>query len=105
MQPRPTDLIHNFDRLIAEIDACNRCAGLPLGPRPVVRGRPPARLLIVSQAPSTKAHETGLSFNDRSGDRLRLWLRLAPAVVFGPAPVAPTPTGFLCPRPPPPGGE
>jgi uracil-DNA glycosylase len=63
------------DRLIAEVRACTRCAGaLPLGPRPVVRGRPSARLLIISQAPGTRVHETGLSFNDRSGDRLRDWL-------------------------------
>src|SRR4051812_32861925 len=66
-----------FDRLLAEIRACRLCASvLPLGPRPIVRGRPEARLLIVSQAPGTRVHETGLSFNDRSGDRLRLWLGL-----------------------------
>jgi uracil-DNA glycosylase len=66
-----------FDRLIAEIRVCARCAAdLPLGPRPVVRGRPSARLLIISQAPGTRVHETGLSFDDRSGDRLRDWLGL-----------------------------
>ena len=41
-----------------------------------MRGRLEARLLIISQAPGTRVHETGLSFNDRSGDRLRLWLCL-----------------------------
>jgi len=40
----------------------------------VVRGHLSARLMIVSQAPGTKVHETGLSFNDRSGDVLRGWL-------------------------------
>ncbi len=64
-----------LDTLFAEIRACTVCAAeLPLGPRPIVRGRPSARLLIISQAPGTKVHETGLSFNDRSGDRLRQWL-------------------------------
>jgi uracil-DNA glycosylase len=64
-----------FERLIADVRACTRCAGeLPLGPRPVVRGRPSARFLVISQAPGTRVHETGLSFNDRSGDRLRDWL-------------------------------
>jgi uracil-DNA glycosylase len=63
------------DALFAEIRACTVCAAdLPLGPRPIVRGRPSSRLLITSQAPGTKVHETGLSFNDRSGDRLREWL-------------------------------
>ena len=67
----------SLDRLFAEIRGCTVCAEhLPLGPRPVVRGSTTARLLIVSQAPGTKVHETGLSFNDRSGDRLRQWLGL-----------------------------
>ena len=39
-----------FDRVLGEIRACRHCAGeLPLGPRPIVRGRPEARLLIISQ--------------------------------------------------------
>src|SRR5437764_7156645 len=66
-----------FDRLLAEVRACTVCAPhLPLGPRPVLRGRPSARLLIISQAPGTRVHETGLSFDDKSGDRLRQWLGL-----------------------------
>src|SRR5439155_23803242 len=73
--PDPEDGDAAFDGLLGEIRACQRCASvLPLGPRPIVRGRPEARLLIISQAPGTRVHETGLSFNDRSGDRLRLWL-------------------------------
>src|SRR5207302_6523371 len=66
-----------FDRLLAGVRACTVCAPhLPLGPRPVLRGRPSARLLIVSQAPGIRVHETGLSFNDRSGDRLREWMAI-----------------------------
>jgi uracil-DNA glycosylase len=61
-----------LDALLAEVRACTICAKhLPLGPRPIVRGQASARLLIVSQAPGTRVHMTGLSFNDRSGDRLR----------------------------------
>jgi len=64
-----------FDRLVAEIGACAICAPhLPLGPRPIVRGLPSARLLIISQAPGRRVHDSRLSFNDRSGDRLRAWL-------------------------------
>src|SRR4029450_11468221 len=77
VSPDPEDSGAAFDRLLAEIRACRHCASsLPLGPRPIVRGRPEARVLIISQAPGTRVHETGLSFNDRSGDRLRLWLGL-----------------------------
>jgi uracil-DNA glycosylase len=64
-----------LEALYAEVRACTLCAKhLPLGPRPIVRGAASARLLIVSQAPGTRVHMTGLSFNDRSGDRLRDWL-------------------------------
>jgi uracil-DNA glycosylase len=87
-----------FARLIAEVRACTRCAGaLPLGPRPVVRGLPSARLLIISQAPGTRVHETGLSFNDRSGDRLRDWLGLDRQDFYDEARVAIMAMGFCYP--------
>lgn len=64
-----------LEEAVAAARACTLCAKeLPLGPRPVLLVRPTSRLLIVSQAPGTRVHETGLPFNDRSGDRLRDWL-------------------------------
>ena len=87
-----------FDRLVADIRACAVCAShLPLGPRPILRGRPSARLLIISQAPGTRVHETGLSFNDRSGDRLRAWLALDREMFYDEARVAIIPMGFCYP--------
>ena len=78
-----------FSRLVAEVRACRICAPhLPLGPRPIVRGRPSARLLIISQAPGKRVHDTGLSFNDRSGDRLRGWLALDREAFYDEARVA-----------------
>ena len=76
-RPRRPIADRAFSRLLAEIRACTICAPhLPFGPRPIVRGRPSARLLIISQAPGRRVHDTQLSFNDRSGDRLRGWLAL-----------------------------
>ena len=87
-----------LDNLYAEIRACRLCAPhLPLGPRPVVRGTASARLLIISQAPGTKVHETGLSFNDRSGDRLRQWLGIDRTVFYDEARVAIVGMGFCYP--------
>ena len=61
--------------LLTSIRACSACADiLPFAPRPVVHADTRARLLIASQAPGTRVHETGISFNDASGDRLREWL-------------------------------
>src|SRR6266436_7843181 len=95
-----------FDRFIAEIRACTLCApDLPLGPRPVLRGRPSARLLIISQAPGTRVHETGLSFNDRSGDRLRAWLALSRDLFYAETRVAIMGMGFCYPGRDPLGGD
>jgi len=48
--------IHAFDRLLSEVRSCAVCASeLPFPPRPILRGRPSARLLIISQAPGTQA--------------------------------------------------
>lgn len=61
--------------LLADIAACRACAGeLPHEPRPVVRVSPRTRLLIAGQAPGRRVHESGLPFDDASGDRLRLWM-------------------------------
>jgi len=87
-----------LNALYAEIRACTHCAAdLPLGPRPVLRGKRSARLMIISQAPGTKVHETGLSFNDRSGDRLRDWLGLSRDVFYDEDRVAIMPMGFCYP--------
>jgi uracil-DNA glycosylase len=95
-----------FERLLAEIRACRLCASaLPLGPRPIVRGRPEARLLIISQAPGTRVHETGLSFDDRSGDRLRLWLGLDRDTFYDERRVAVMGMGFCYPGRAPRGGD
>jgi uracil-DNA glycosylase len=92
--------------LAAEIRACRVCAAhLPLGPRPVFRASATARLLIVSQAPGTKVHETGLSFNDPSGDRLRAWLTLDRDIFYDETRIAIVPMGFCYPGRLPNGGD
>ena len=95
-----------LERLFAEVRACTLCAKhLPLGPRPVLRGAASARLLILSQAPGTRVHETGLSFNDRSGDRLRDWLGIDREVFYDESRVAIVPMGFCYPGRYPQGGD
>jgi uracil-DNA glycosylase len=66
-----------IDTLLNEMRACRRClASLPHGPRPVVRASATARVLIVGQAPGRRVHETGIPWNDPSGDLLRSWLAI-----------------------------
>jgi uracil-DNA glycosylase len=88
----------SFDHLMAEVRACTLCAPhLPLGPRPVLRGLPSARLLITSQAPGTKVHASGLSFDDRSGDRLRDWLGIDRDTFYDERRIAILPMGLCYP--------
>lgn len=84
-------------RVMREARACRACADLPLGPRPVLRGRATARLLVLSQAPGTRVHETGLSFNDKSGDRLRQWMGIERDAFYDERRVAIMPMGFCYP--------
>jgi uracil-DNA glycosylase len=64
-----------LEQTLAAARACTVCAGhLPLGPRPVLRLSATIRILVISQAPGTKVHHSGLPFDDASGDRLREWM-------------------------------
>ena len=84
--------------LLTEVRACVLCTEhLPLGPRPVVQLHPSARILIAGQAPGRKVHETGVPFNDASGDRLREWLGISREVFYDAKQVAILPMGFCFP--------
>ncbi|HEY5107399.1 MAG TPA: uracil-DNA glycosylase family protein [Caulobacteraceae bacterium] len=85
-------------RLLREVRACRICAAdLPLGPRPVVQVANTARLLIISQAPGSKVHQSGVPWSDASGDRLREWLKMDRSVFYDEARVAILPMGFCYP--------
>jgi uracil-DNA glycosylase len=95
-----------FDATVAGARACRVCAAaLPLGPRPTFRISPTARLLIVGQAPGTKVHETGIPWNDRSGDRLRGWLAMEREAFYDAARIAILPVGLCYPGRLPNGGD
>ncbi len=107
MTPQQTDKEQEaLDALLAEVRACRACAAaLPLGPRPVLRGRATARLLIVGQAPGTKVHATGIPWNDPSGDRLRQWLAMDRDTFYDESRIAIVPMGYCYPGRDPRGGD
>jgi uracil-DNA glycosylase len=91
-------VIDEFAALLKEVRACRLCAEhLPLGPRPVLRMTSGARLLIIGQAPGTKVHESGIPWNDRSGDRLRQWLAMDREAFYDESRIAIMPMGFCYP--------
>ena len=92
------DMQTELDALLEEVRACRVCAAhLPLGPRPVLRCRASARLLIVGQAPGTRVHETGIPWNDPSGDRLRAWMGLDRDQFYDESRIAIIPIGYCYP--------
>lgn len=87
------------------IRSCQVCADLALGPRPVVQLDEGARLLIIGQAPGTKVHDTGIPWNDASGERLRDWLGLTSDDFYDASKLAIMPMGFCYPGKVPKGGD
>lgn len=84
--------------MLAEVRSCQLCASaLPLGPRPIVQIDARARILIVGQAPGRKVHESGVPFDDPSGDRLREWLGIGREQFYDPRLVSIIPMGFCFP--------
>lgn len=87
-----------MEDLLKSIRNCRACeAYLPLGPKPIVQGGPEARIVIIGQAPGTKAHASGIPWNDASGERLREWLGLSQDEFYDPKTIAILPMGFCYP--------
>ena len=66
-------------------------------PRPVAWFDPRARLLIAGQAPGMRVHETGIPFNDPSGDRLRDWMGVTRDTFYDKTRIAIVPMAFCFP--------
>ncbi len=99
-------MIDDIASLSAEIAACRLCRDapvrgaedrLPHEPRPVAVLSATARILIAGQAPGLRVHETGLPFNDASGDRLRAWLGVDRETFYDASRFAIVPMGFCFP--------
>ena len=92
--PRLTKL----DKLLTDVRACRVCeTHLPLGPKPVLRAKRSAKILVIGQAPGTKVHESGIPWNDASGKRLREWMSVGEDIFYDQKKVAIIPMGFCYP--------
>ncbi|MET0337787.1 MAG: uracil-DNA glycosylase family protein [Caulobacter sp.] len=96
----------SLEAVLADIAACRACAGeLAHEPRPVVRVSPQTRILICGQAPGRLVHETGLPFNDPSGNRLRGWMGIDRETFYGDSRVGVAAMAFCFPGTNPKGGD
>ena len=88
----------SFTSLLNQVRACTICeAHLPFGARPVLQFHPKAKVLIAGQAPGRKVHESGVPFDDASGNRLREWLGVSREQFYDPRQIAILPMGFCFP--------
>ena len=88
----------SLDRLLREVRTCRACeTELPFEPHPILRATTTVRLLIVGQAPGVLAHESGIPWNDPSGDRLRQWMGIDRASFYDESRIAIIPIGYCYP--------
>jgi uracil-DNA glycosylase len=99
MQPKSASLQYSsLPILLNNIRACCLCAAhLPHGVRPILQIGASARILIVGQAPGRRVHESGVPFDDASGDRLRQWMGINSDVFYDANTIAILPMGFCYP--------
>ena len=92
-----------LEGLITEIGNCRICIGqdiakpLPHEPRPVVVASTSSKIAICGQAPGTRVHQSGIPFQDPSGDRLRDWLGVSEEQFYDRNKFAIVPMGFCFP--------
>jgi uracil-DNA glycosylase len=88
----------SLSRVSREARACRLCEKtLPQEPKPVFLVGKSARLLIVGQAPGRRVHETGIPWNDPSGEVLREWLALGREAFYDTSRIAIVPVGLCYP--------
>jgi uracil-DNA glycosylase len=96
----------SLDAVLADIRACRACAAeFRHVPRPVVRVTTQTRLLICGQAPGRRVHESGLPFDDPSGDRLRDWMGIDRETFYGHPAIGVAAMAFCFPGTDPKGGD
>ncbi|MCB0646098.1 MAG: uracil-DNA glycosylase family protein [Saprospiraceae bacterium] len=87
-----------MEELLKEIRACTVCqAHLPHLPRPVLQASEASKVLIIGQAPGLKVQQSGIPWDDASGDNLRKWLGITSDAFYNDKYIALLPMGFCYP--------
>ncbi len=85
-------------KLLKQIKHCDICSQyLPHGVRPVVQASKTSKIMIIGQAPGRKVHESGVPWDDASGDQLRAWLGVDKNCFYDAGIFAFMPMGFCYP--------
>jgi len=84
--------------LLSQIKQCRLCENiLPFEPNPILQISNKSKVLILGQAPGAKTHQKSITFDDKSGDRLRIWLGVDKSQFYDEELFAILPMGFCYP--------
>ena len=87
-----------MESLLKEIRQCTVCLPeLENGVNPILAATPNSKFAIIGQAPGSIVHRTGISWDDKSGERLRHWLGVDDDTFYNPDIFALIPMGFCYP--------
>ncbi|MFM9839463.1 MAG: uracil-DNA glycosylase family protein [Cyclobacteriaceae bacterium] len=87
-----------MENLLTEIRKCTVCKSyLPNKPRPIIQASSKSKILIIGQAPGQKVQDSGIPWDDKSGDELRRWLNVTKEQFYDTSIFALMPMGFCYP--------
>lgn len=87
-----------MNKLLGQIRNCKECEKhLEFGANPIIAASSKSKLIIIGQAPGRIVHNTGIPWNDKSGDNLRNWLGIDKPTFYNADIIALMPMGFCYP--------
>ncbi|MUV05394.1 uracil-DNA glycosylase family protein [Flavobacterium rakeshii] len=87
-----------MNELLSQIQHCIQCKEqLPFTPKPVVQAHTDSKIIIIGQAPGLKVQNSGIPWDDQSGNELRRWLNVTKEQFYNPELFALIPMGFCYP--------
>ncbi|MEQ8362870.1 MAG: uracil-DNA glycosylase family protein [Cyclobacteriaceae bacterium] len=85
-------------KLLKDIRSCSICKDfLPNAPRPIIQAHSDSRIVIIGQAPGQKVQNSGVPWDDASGNTLRKWLGVDKETFYYEKLFALMPMGFCFP--------
>lgn len=87
-----------MNKLLTQIRACRECEKhLEFGVKPIIAASTQSKIIVIGQAPGRIVHNTGIPWNDKSGDNLRNWIGIDKQTFYNTDIIALVPMGFCYP--------
>lgn len=87
-----------YQETVDTLRSCTTCEkSLPFGARPIFSIDSKSKILLIGQAPGVKVHQSGVPWNDPSGDELRRWLQVGRETFYNSEIFGIMPMGFCYP--------